>query len=100
MKDVVIVSGSRTAVGAFGGGLKDVTVVELGSLVIRDVLKRVGLRPVACSEMIENTPGKLKGSGLTELEKKWSDWDNTGKPVAIDEVIMGNVLQACQGQNT
>lgn len=100
MKEVVIVSGSRTAVGAFGGGLKDVSVVELGSLVIRDVLKRVSLRPAACSEMIENTPEKLKGSGLTELEKRWYDWDDTKNPVTIDEVIMGNVLQACQGQNT
>ncbi len=100
MKDVVIVSGSRTAIGAFGGGLKDVTVVELGSLVIKDVLKRVGLRPDASREMSDNAPEKLKSSGLTELEKKWSDWDNTRSPVAIDEVIMGNVLQACQGQNT
>lgn len=100
MREVVIVGGSRTAVGAFGGGLKDVSVVELGSLVIRDVLKRVGLRPVACSEMIENTPEKLKGGGLTELEKIWYDWDDTKNPVTIDEVIMGNVLQACQGQNT
>ncbi len=100
MKEVVIVSGSRTAVGAFGGGLKDVTVVELGSLVIRDVLKRVGLRPAAGTEMIENTPEKLKGIGLTELEKKWFKWDNANTPVVIDEVIMGNVLQACQGQNT
>lgn len=100
MREVVIVSGSRTAVGAFGGGLKDVTVVELGSLVIRDVLKRVGLRPAAGKEMVENAPEKLKGSGLTELEKKWSAWDNSSAPVVIDEVIMGNVLQACQGQNT
>ena len=100
MKEVVIVSGSRTAVGAFGGALKDVPVVDLGALVIKDVLKRVGLRPVASREMNDNAPEKLKGSGLTELEKKWSDWDNATSPVAIDEVIMGNVLQACQGQNT
>ncbi|MFO7665516.1 MAG: acetyl-CoA C-acetyltransferase [Desulfobacterales bacterium] len=100
MREVVIVSGSRTAVGAFGGGLKDVTVVELGSLVIKDVLKRVGLKPAAGTEMIENAPEKLKGNGLTELEKKWFKWDNASTPVVIDEVIMGNVLQACQGQNT
>jgi len=100
MREVVIVGGSRTAVGAFGGALKDVPVVDLGALVIKDVLKRVGLRPAASEEMSDNAPEKLKGSGLTELEKKWSDWDKTRNPVAIDEVIMGNVLQACQGQNT
>ena len=33
MREVVIVSGSRTAVGTFGGGLKDVPVVDLGGFV-------------------------------------------------------------------
>jgi acetyl-CoA C-acetyltransferase len=32
MDDVVIVSGSRTAVGSFGGALKGTPVVELGAL--------------------------------------------------------------------
>ena len=45
-------------------------------------------------------PEALKDQGLTELEKKAYDWDDSLKPVAIDEVIMGNVLQAAQGQNT
>lgn len=100
MREVVIVGGSRTAVGAFGGSLKDVPVVDLGTLVIKDVLKRSGLRPAVGKEMADNAPGKLKGTGLTELEKKWSDWENTGNSIVIDEVIMGNVLQAGQGQNT
>ena len=41
MKDVVIVSGSRTAIGNFGGGLKDIPVIELGAVVLKDVLKGV-----------------------------------------------------------
>jgi acetyl-CoA C-acetyltransferase len=40
MKEVVVVSGSRTAIGNFGGGLKDVPVVELGATVMKDVLKK------------------------------------------------------------
>ena len=47
MRDVVVVSGSRTAIGNFGGGLKDVPVVELGAVVMKDVLKRANLKPVA-----------------------------------------------------
>ena len=47
MREVVIVSGSRTAIGTFGSGLKDVPVVELGSIVMKDVLKRANLKPVA-----------------------------------------------------
>jgi len=45
MNEVVIVSGVRTAIGNYGGALQDTPVVKLGSIVIKEVLKRVGLRP-------------------------------------------------------
>ena len=99
MREVVIVSGSRTAIGNFGGGLKSVPVVELGAIVMKDVLQRAGLRPVAGEQMNAFAPDKLQGRGLIELEKKYSDWDDSSAPVTIDEVIMGNVLQTGQGQN-
>lgn len=100
MKDVVIVSGSRTAIGAFGGGLKTVPVVKLGSIVMKDVLKRIKLKPVKNEQMQEAAPDKLKDQGIIELEKKSYDFDDAFAPVTIDDVIMGNVLQAGQGQNT
>ena len=99
MRDVVVVSGSRTAIGNFGGGLKDVPVVELGAVVMKDALKRANLKPVAGTAMMEAAPDKLKDQGLTDLEKKSYDWSDDAVEVAIDEVIMGNVLQAGQGQN-
>ena len=99
MKEVVIVSGSRTAIGTFGSGLKSVPVVELGSIVMKDVLKRINLMPVPGATMMNVAPDKLKDQGLTDLEKKSYDWGDDAVPVAIDEVIMGNVLQAAQGQN-
>ncbi|MBU3195063.1 acetyl-CoA C-acetyltransferase [Clostridium algidicarnis] len=64
MREVVIASAVRTAIGSFGGGLKDVGAVELGALVIKEALSRAGVK------------GEM-----------------------IDEVIMGNVLQAGLGQN-
>lgn len=100
MKDVVIVSGSRTAIGKFGGALKAFPVVELGALVIKDVLKKAGLRPVVSDLMKEFAPDKHRDAGMIELEKKAYDWDDKLAPVTVDEVIMGNVLQAGQGQNT
>ncbi len=99
MRDVVVVSGVRTPIGEFGSSLKDVSAIQLGSLVIKDVLKRVGLRPVVSDEMKEFAPDKLKDQGITELEKKSYDWDDSATPVTIDEVILGNVVQAGQGQN-
>ena len=64
MKDVVIVSAVRTAVGKFGGALKDVPAVELGATVIKEAVKRAG----------------IDGS-------------------VVEEVVMGNVIQAGLGQN-
>lgn len=48
----VIVSGVRTPIGKFGGGLKDVSAVELGSIVIREAIKRAGISPEDVDEVI------------------------------------------------
>ena len=99
MKEVVIVSGTRTAVGAFGGSLKTIPVVELGAIVMKSVLKKVNLRPVVGVAMAAAVPEKLKRQGPVELETASADWGENATPVAIDEVIMGNVLVSGQGQN-
>jgi len=98
MKEVVIVSGVRTAIGAFGGSLRDVPVVQLGALVIKEALRRAKLRPKVSDELLSYTPDTIRGT--TELEKTYYDWDDSFKQVQVDEVIMGNVLQGGQGQNT
>ena len=64
MRDVVIASAARTAVGSFGGGLKDISAVELGKVAVMEALKRGGV-----------------------------------KPELVEEVILGCVLTAGQGQN-
>ena len=42
-REVVVVSGARTAIGDFGGSLKDVSPSELGAQVTREALKRAGV---------------------------------------------------------
>lgn len=64
MREVVIVSAARTAIGTFNGSLSSLSAQELGSIIIKAVLERAHL------------------VGET-----------------IDEVILGNVLQAGLGQN-
>ena len=100
MSEAVIVSGVRTAIANFGGALRDVPVVKLGSITIKEALKRVGLRPKRDSEVLSYSPEVFKDVGLIELEKKYYDWDDGLKEVRLDEVIMGNVIQGGQGQNT
>jgi len=64
LKEVVIASAARTAIGSFGKGLKDVPVVDLGTKVIESVLDRAKV-----------------------------------DPKVVDDVKMGIILQAGQGQN-
>lgn len=99
MKDVVIVSGVRTPVGAFGGTLKATPVVDLGALVLKGALKKLSLKPVATDNLTRFEPDALKGAGMIDLEKKAYDYDPAAQPIQIDEVIMGNVVGAGQGQN-
>lgn len=99
MSDIVIVSGTRTPVGSFGGTLKTTPVVQLGALVLKETLKKAGLRPVVTDELASFAPDPLRGTGPVELEKQAHDYDPSLQPVQIDEVIMGNVLPAGQGQN-
>ncbi len=98
--EVVIVSGVRTAIGNYGGALIDVPAPKLGSIVIKEALKRVGLRPRRDPEVLSYAPDAFKDVGLIDMEKKYYDWDDSLAEVKVDEVIMGNVLQAGQGQNS
>lgn len=63
-RKVVLAGACRTAIGKFGGTLKNVPATELGTIVIKEALKRAGV-----------------------------------KPEQVDEVFMGNVIQAGLGQN-
>ncbi|MBB4864778.1 acetyl-CoA C-acetyltransferase [Pseudomonas nitritireducens] len=52
MQDVVIVAATRTAIGAFQGSLANIPAPELGSLIIRSLLERSGVKPEQVDEVI------------------------------------------------
>jgi len=52
MKEVVIVSAVRTAIGAYNGSLANVSAVELGAVVIKEAIKRANIDPSQISEVI------------------------------------------------
>jgi acetyl-CoA C-acetyltransferase len=80
MKEVVIVSAARTAVGKFQGSLQSFSGPQLGALVVREAVRRAGLE------------------GFQAGEKNLAA-DAPAYPQFIDECIMGCVLQAGLGQN-
>jgi len=64
MRQAVVADAARTAIGKFGGMLRDVPATQLGTIVVEAALERCGV-----------------------------------PPADVDEVILGNVLQAGLGQN-
>jgi acetyl-CoA C-acetyltransferase len=52
MAKSVIVSGARTPVGKFGGGLSSLTASELGGIAVKEALRRAGITPESVDEVI------------------------------------------------
>ena len=52
MRDVVVVSAVRTAIGTFGGSLKDVPPTELGTTVVREALSRAQVNGVDVGHVV------------------------------------------------
>ena len=52
MKEVYVVNCCRTAVGSFGGSLKDIPAADLGATVVKEVLNRGGVKPEQVDELM------------------------------------------------
>lgn len=52
MRDVYVVSSCRTAVGSFGGALKDIPAAQLGSVVMKEALARANVKPELLDEVM------------------------------------------------
>ena len=52
MKDIYVVNCCRTAIGSFGGSLKDIPAADLGATVIREALSRAGVKPEQVDEVM------------------------------------------------
>jgi len=52
MKEVVIVSAARTAVGAFNGSLAGFSAPQLGAIAIKEAVKRAGIKPEEIDEIL------------------------------------------------
>ena len=61
MRDIVIISGVRTPVGKFQGGLKSFSAPQLGALVVKAAVERAGLDPQQIDEVIM---GNVVSAGL------------------------------------
>jgi acetyl-CoA C-acetyltransferase len=51
-REVVVVAGVRTAIGDYGGGLKDVAPTRLGALVVKEAVARSAIEPAAVGHVV------------------------------------------------
>ena len=52
MKDLYVVNCCRTAIGSFGGALKNTSATEMGAIVAKEVMKRAGVNPADIDEVM------------------------------------------------
>ncbi|MBC7343963.1 MAG: thiolase family protein [Clostridia bacterium] len=94
MEEAVILEGVRTPIGRYGGGLRSVPAVGLGSLVIREVVERAGIRR---DEVDEVVMGCCYQNGGNAYIARWASL-TAGLPVTTSAVtvnrLCGSGLQA------
>ena len=81
MANAVITHAVRTPIGRIGGSLKDVSDKEMGSLVVRELMRRAGLPPDEIDHLIM---GHVRQS---------ADPSNTARVVAL----MADIPEQCPG---
>ena len=52
MKDLYVVNCCRTAIGSFGGSLKNTPAAEMGAIVVKEALNRAGVKPEQVDEVM------------------------------------------------
>jgi acetyl-CoA C-acetyltransferase len=87
MNSVVIVSATRTAIGKFGGSLKDFSPGQLGSIVLKDALRRADVQPDEVGEVIMGNV--LSGGQGMNIARQSSIW--AGIPVKVPSCCINKV---------
>ncbi len=88
MRNIVIASAVRTPIGKFGGTLKSVSAVELGSIVIKEALKRANVKPEDVDEVIMG--GNVLQAGLGQNSTRQSAVA-AGIPVEVPSFTINKV---------
>jgi acetyl-CoA C-acetyltransferase len=88
LNEVVIVSGTRTAIGGFGGSLKDIAPAELGSLVIAEAVRRAGLTPADVQHVVM---GQVIPSGPQDAYLARVAAVNAGIPTAAPALTLNRL---------
>jgi acetyl-CoA C-acetyltransferase len=87
MQEVVIVAATRTAIGSFQGSLANVSAVDLGAAVIRQLLAQTGLDPAQVDEVIM---GQVLTAGVGQNPARQASI-KAGLPFAVPAMTLNKV---------
>ena len=87
MHQPVIVSACRTPIGSFMGGLSSLKATQLGSLVVKDAIRRAGLDPALVDEVIM---GNVISAGLGQNPARQAAL-NAGIPSSVGALTINKV---------
>ena len=87
MREVYVVNCCRTAVGSFGGSLKDVPAPEMGAIVIKEALKRANVAPENVDEVMF---GCILTAGLGQNVARQASL-KAGIPIEVPAYTVGMV---------
>ena len=87
MKEIYVVNCCRTAIGTFGGSLKDTPAVDLGATVIKEALSRAGVKPEQVDEVMF---GCILTAGLGQNPARQAAL-KAGVPIGVPAYTVGMV---------
>ena len=87
MKEIYVVNCCRTAIGSFGGSLKDTPAAEMGGIVIKEALNRAGVKPEQVDEVMF---GCILTAGLGQNPARQAAI-KAGVPIAVPAYTVGMV---------
>ena len=87
MKEVYVVNCCRTAIGSFGGSLKDTPAAEMGAVVIKEALNRAGVKPENVDEVMF---GCILTAGLGQNPARQAAL-KAGVPISVPAYTVGMV---------
>lgn len=87
MREVVIVGAARTAIGSFGGSLKNIPAKTLGAICIKEALSRAGVKPEQVDEIIM---GNVLQGGLGQNIARQMELE-AGVPQEIPAITLNKV---------
>ncbi len=92
MKDVVIVSACRTAIGAFGGSLKNSSAAKLAAVTMKETVKRAGIDPVMIDDIrYGNCMEPANSCNVARVGALMADLPDTSPAVTINRVCISGM---------